>query len=60
VVVEVTEDVMEVTKSRAMAEIKLVHYASAIKAMDVADYMGVKIKQFQDVWQIVLVDRREK
>jgi hypothetical protein len=55
---DVTETVMEVTKSRQMAEIKLVHYASAIKAMEAADRMGVKLKQVQGVWQIVLVDRK--
>lgn len=55
---------MEVCKTKDWAQIQLVHYASAIKAMDVADYMGVKLREFNEghdtYWQIVLVDRREK
>lgn len=58
-----TEEVLEVCKTRDWANVQLVHYASAIKAMDVADYMGVKLKEFSEgrdtYWQIVLVDRRK-
>jgi hypothetical protein len=54
------EEVLETCKTRDWANVQLVHYASAIKAMDVADYMGVKLKEIQGVWQIVLVDRRKK
>jgi hypothetical protein len=55
---------METCKTKPWAEIQLVHYASAIKAMDKADVMGVKLKRYtegrDEFWQIVLVDRRDK
>jgi hypothetical protein len=61
---------METCKTKAWAEIQLVHYATAIKAMEddqgrpAAEFMGVKLKRYtegrDEFWQVVLVDRREK
>lgn len=61
---QVTEEVMETCKTKPWAEVRLEQYANTIKAMDVADFMGVKLKRYtegrDEFWQIVLVDRRRK
>jgi hypothetical protein len=54
------EEVLEVCKTRAWAEVLLDQYAATVKAMEVADYMGVRLKECKGMWHIVLVDRREK
>jgi hypothetical protein len=55
-----TEQVLDVCRTKDVASIKLVHYASMIKEQRVASFMGVKLREVQGAWQIVLVDRREK